>query len=115
MQRNPLTNLVLVKDRVAIPLKFIVTGEAAIQSRDLIRRNSGGLSIKLFHDMLLSDSPQAGTIYSRTIADKSRVICGLWCGFYDNGTAFRTGVYAAVAVGGVSVFSSFSIILFTLS
>jgi len=105
----------LIQNGIAIALKFIVTGEAAIQSRDFIRRNSGGLSIKLFHDMLLSDSPQAGTTYSRTIADKSRVICGLWCEFYDNGTACRTGAYAAVAVGGVSVFSSFSIILFTLS
>ena len=65
--------------------------------------------------MLLSDSPQAGTTYSRTIADKSRFICGLWCEFYDNGTACRTGVYAAVAVGGVSAVSLFSIILFTLS
>ena len=35
--------------------------------------------------------------------------------FYDNGTAYRTGAYAAAAVVGVSVFSSFSIILFTLS
>ena len=33
----------------------------------------------------------------------------------DNGTAYRTGAYAAAAVVVVSVFSSFSIILFTLS
>lgn len=65
--------------------------------------------------MLLSDSPQAGTTYSRTIADKSRFIESLKCEFYDNGTSCRTGAYAAAAVVVVSVFSSFSIILFTLS
>ena len=35
-----LEDSLLVKDGVAIPLKFIVTGKAAIQSRDFIRRNS---------------------------------------------------------------------------
>lgn len=67
----------LIQNGIAVPLKFIITGEAAVQGCDLIRCNSGGLSIQLFHDMLLSDSPQAGTTYSRTIADKSRVIEGL--------------------------------------
>jgi len=59
LQRNPLTNLVLVDDGIAVTLEFIVTGEAAVKGRDLIRRNSKGLSILLFHNMLLSDSPQA--------------------------------------------------------
>ena len=40
-----LEDSLLIQYGIAIPLKFIVTGETAVQSRDFIRRNSGGLSI----------------------------------------------------------------------
>ena len=40
-----LENSLLIQNGIAIALKFIVTRQTAVQSRDLIRRNSGGLSI----------------------------------------------------------------------
>ena len=35
-----LEDSLLIQNRIAIPLKFIVTGQTAVQSRDFIRRNS---------------------------------------------------------------------------
>lgn len=40
-----LEDSLLIQYGIAIPLQFIVTGQTAVQCRDFIRRNSGGLSI----------------------------------------------------------------------
>ena len=35
-QKAPLTNLVMVQNGIAVPLQFIITGEAAVQSGNFL-------------------------------------------------------------------------------
>ena len=114
MQKTPLTNSVLVDDGIAVTLEFIISGETAVEGCDLIHPNSGGLSVLLFHNMLLSDSPQA-VLHIPVLLRISQGICFFMGVFLCNGRVCRKAAYAAVAMDIVSFASSFSISLFTLS